>query len=100
MQIAGTGLVHIGISSRKFRSHSASSPVLSNAKNSDSIVDLAMQVYLEDFQETVAPPKVNTYPFMDLVSLESDIQLALLYPSNTAGFSYNVIHNFGYVLYI
>ena len=86
MQIAGTSLVHIGISSRKFRSHYASSPVLSNAMNSDSIVDLAMQVCLEDFQETTAPPKVNTYPLVDLVSLESDIQLASLYPSNTAGY--------------
>ena len=86
MQIVGTGLVYIGISIRKFRSHSASSPVLSNAMNSDSIVDLAMQVCLEDFQVTVAHPKVNTYPLVDLVSLESDIQLASLYPSNTAGY--------------
>ena len=33
--------------------------------NSDSIVDLANNVCLEDFQDTAAPPSVNTYPLVD-----------------------------------
>ena len=86
MHIAGTGLGHIGMSSKKLRSHSASSPVLSNAINSDSIVDLAMHVCLEDFQETAALSKVKTYPLVDFESLVSDIQFASLYPSSTAGY--------------
>ncbi|CAL2252328.1 unnamed protein product [Prunus armeniaca] len=48
-------LGHIGISSKKFLSHSASSPALSKAMNSDSIVDRAMHVCLEDFQDIAAP---------------------------------------------
>ena len=75
---------HIRISLRKWQSHSASSPALSKAMNSDSIVDLAMQVCLEDFQDTVAPPRVKTYPLVDFESLVSDIQFASQYPSNIA----------------
>ncbi|CAL5433238.1 unnamed protein product [Camellia sinensis] len=83
---SGTGFGHIGISSRKWRSHSASSPALSKAMNSDSIVDLAMQVCLEDFQDTAAPPRVKTYPLVDFKSLVSDIQFASQYPSSTVGY--------------
>ncbi|CAL8148196.1 unnamed protein product [Prunus armeniaca] len=79
-------LGHIGISSKKFLSHSASSPALSKAMNSDSIVDRAMHVCLEDFQDTAAPHNVNTYPLVDLVSVLSEIQLASLYPSNIGGY--------------
>ena len=68
MQIAGTGFDHLGISSTKWQSHSASSAALSSAMNSDSIVDLAIQVYLEDFHEIVAPPSVKTYPLVDFES--------------------------------
>ncbi|KAL2460236.1 Uncharacterized protein Adt_43656 [Abeliophyllum distichum] len=73
------------VSSKKLRSHSTFSPALSNAINSDSIVDRAMQVCFEDFQDTAAPPSVNTYPLVDLESFISDIQFASQYPSNTAG---------------
>ena len=38
----------------------ASSPALSKAMNSDSIVDRAIHVCLEDFQETAPPPSMNT----------------------------------------
>ena len=86
MQIAGTGFDHLGIFSTNWRSHSASSVALSKAMNSNSIVDLAMHVYLEDFQETAAPSKVNTYSLMDFKSFISDIQFASLYPSSTAGY--------------
>ncbi|PHT93626.1 hypothetical protein T459_01508 [Capsicum annuum] len=43
------GLGQYEISSKKFRSHSAFSPALSNAINSDSIVERAIQVCLDDF---------------------------------------------------
>lgn len=86
MHIAGTGLGHIGMSSKKLQSHSASSPILSKAINSDFIVNLAMHVCLEDFQETAAPLRVKTYPLVDFESVVSDIQFASLYPSSTTGY--------------
>lgn len=85
MQTAGTGFDHFGISSKNCLSHYASSPHLSKATNSDSMVDLVITVCLEDFQDTAAPAIVNTYPLVDFESLISDIQLASLYPSRTAG---------------
>ena len=45
---------------------------------------LVMHVCLEDFQDPTAPQTVKTYPFVDLVSFVSNIQLATLYPSSTA----------------
>ena len=83
----GTGLGQLGISSKNFRSHSASSPALSKAINYDSIVDLAIHVCLDDLQDTAAPPNVNTYPLVDFVSLVSVIQFASQYPSSTSGYS-------------
>ena len=62
MQIGGIGFGHLGISSRKWRSHSASSSHLYRAINYDSVVDLTITVCLEDFHETVAPLNVNTKP--------------------------------------
>ncbi|CAN8307660.1 unnamed protein product [Cochlearia groenlandica] len=82
---AGTGFPHMGTSSKKLRSHSASWAALSRAINSDSTVDLAMTVCLEDFQDTAAPAMVKTYPLVDFEFLESAIQLASLYPSKTPG---------------
>ena len=73
---AGTGLGQLKISSKKFRSHSASSPALSKEINFDSIVDLEIQVCLDYFQDTTAPPSVNTYPLVDFVSLVLVIQFA------------------------
>ena len=64
----------------------ASSPALCKAMNSDSIVERAIHVCLEDFQDTAAPPRVNTYPLVDFDSSESAIQLASLYPSSTGGY--------------
>ena len=68
-----TGLGHNGISFKNYRSHSASFLALSKAINSDSIVKWAMQVCLEDFQDTSMPPRVNTYPLVDFDSSESAI---------------------------
>ena len=66
------------MSSEKFLNHSASSTTLSKAINYDSIVERAIHVCLEDFQEIAAPPNVNTHPLVDLVSVLSEIQLASL----------------------
>ena len=66
------------MSSKKLRSHSASAAVVSNAMNSDSIVDLAATVCLLDFQDTAGLPSVKMYPLVDLEFLESAIQLASL----------------------
>ena len=84
--MAGTGFCHNGISSKNYRSHSASSPALFKAMNSDSIVERAIHVCLEDFQDNAAPPRVNTYPLVDFDSSESAIQLASLYPSSIGGY--------------
>ena len=73
MLIDGIGLGQFGISSRKFRSHSASSVVLSNAINSDSIVDLEIHVCLEDFHYTISLPSVKINPLVNLESTVSDI---------------------------
>ncbi|KAG6485172.1 hypothetical protein ZIOFF_053702 [Zingiber officinale] len=55
--VSGSSFDHLGISSKNCRSHSASSPYLSRATNSDSIVDLVITVCLEDFQEMTAPAR-------------------------------------------
>jgi len=81
--MACTDLGHSGISFKNYRSHSASSLALFKALNSDSIVERAMQVCLEDFQDTVAPPRVKMYPLVDFDSSKSAIQFALMYPSST-----------------
>ena len=65
MHIAVTGFYHNGISSKNYRSHSASSPALSKVVNSDSIVKWVIHACLKDFQDTTAPPKVNTYLLVD-----------------------------------
>jgi len=86
MYIAGTSFVHNGIYFKNCRSHSASSLALSKAMNSDSIMERVIHVCLKDFQDTAAPPRVNTYPVVDFYSLESAVQLASLYPSNIGGY--------------
>ena len=58
--------------------YSASVLVESNAKSSDSMVLLEINVCLVDFQDTAAPPNKNTYPVVDLTSEKSPIQLASL----------------------
>jgi hypothetical protein len=59
------------------------SRTLSKAINLDSIVDLAMQVCLKDFQETAVPLIVKINSLVDFESLILDILLASLYPSST-----------------
>ena len=74
MVIVDIGFYHLGISSKNWHSHSASSVTLSRAMNSDFIVECAMHVYFEDFQDIVAPLSIKTYPLMDFESFISDIQ--------------------------
>jgi len=84
--MTSTGLGHKGISSRNYRTHSASSPALSKAINFDSIVEQSMQVYLEDFQDTVTSSRVKMYPLINFDSLKFAIQFASLYPLSTGGY--------------
>ena len=60
MHIGGICFGYLGISSRKWRSHSASSSHLYRAINSDSVVDMTIIVCFEDFHETVSLLNVNT----------------------------------------
>ena len=75
-----------GISAKKFRSHSASSPALSKAMNSDSIVERDIHVCLNDFRDISPPPIVKTYPLVDFVYVDPVIQFASLYPTRMAGY--------------
>ena len=79
------GLGQNEVSSTKFRSHSASSPTLSKAMNSDSIVERAIHV-LDDFQDIAPPPIVKTYQLVNFVSVDPVIKFISLYPSRTAGY--------------
>ena len=45
-------------------SHKASDPAFSKATNSISMLDLIVQVFLDNFQETTPPVSVNTYPLV------------------------------------
>ena len=73
MHMVGISLGHSGISSKIYRSHSASSTALSKAINSDSIVERSMHVYLKDFQETATPSRLKMYLLIDFDSSESAI---------------------------
>ena len=85
MQTEAIELVYNGVSINKLLSHSALDPAFFKATNSDSMVDLAMQVYLDVFQEIAPPTSVNTYPLVCFTSSVSKIQLASPYPSNIVG---------------
>ena len=58
-QTETTELVNGGISINKLLSHTALDPAFSKAINSVSILDLTMQVFLDDFQETILPASVK-----------------------------------------
>ena len=67
MHVTGTGFGHNGISFKNYRNHYSSSLTLSKTMNSDSIMERAIHVCLEDFQDTVVPPRVNMYSLVDLI---------------------------------
>ena len=70
MHIGAIGLGQNEKSSKKLRRHSASSNALFKAMNSYSIVERAIHVGLDDFQDIAPPPIVKTYPFVDFVSVD------------------------------
>ena len=59
---------HKGKSANKLLNHLVSCPAKSSAMNSDFIVDLAMQVFFDDFHEIAPPHNVKTYPLVELTS--------------------------------
>lgn len=67
--------------------------------NSNSMVYLANNVCLKDFQDIAAPPSVKIYPLVDFELFESNIQFASLYPSKTTGSLPSEVHNFWYIVY-
>jgi hypothetical protein len=73
------------MSNNIFLSHSASFPAAANAINSDSIVECEIHVCFFEAQQMAPPPRVNTQPDVDLLSLVLIIQLASEYPSSIAG---------------
>lgn len=83
---AVTYLYQHDISSKRYRCHWVSSFASSKAMNSDSIVDIVIQVCLEGFHETTPPLIMNTYPLVDLDFFVSDIQFASLYHSSIVGY--------------
>ena len=74
MYVEGTYFGQFSISSKKLGSHSTSTPALSKAMNSTSIIDLAIHACLENFYDTASLPRVKIYPIMDFESLQSDVQ--------------------------
>ena len=68
--------------------------------NSDSIVERAIHVCLDDFQDIDPPPIVKTYPLVDIISGDPVILFASLYPSRTTGFCCNAKHSFEFHLSI
>ena len=87
LQCMHTGVIGLGqniIFSKKFRSHSASSPGFSMEMTSESIEERAIHVCLDDLQDIAPPPIVKTYPLVDFISVDLVIQFASPYPSRTA----------------
>lgn len=73
IQIGGIGFIYIGMSSKKQQNHSTSTDALIKAIRFDFIVDLVMQVCLEYFLDTVAPPSAKIYPLTGFVTFVSFI---------------------------
>lgn len=86
MYIGSTNFSPIRISYNKWHNHLTSSPYLSKVINSNYIVDRAITVSLEDFDDIIAPTRANTYLLVDFESFTSYIQFASLYPSNIDGY--------------
>ena len=77
-------LPHKSISAKRFLSHSASCPANSRAMNSDSMVECAIQVCLEDFHE-IAPARTKcAIQLVELSSSLSNTQFPSQKPSKTA----------------
>ena len=76
MQTNAIKLVNRGKSTNKLISLLALDLAFFKATNSNSIMNLTMQVSLNNFQETTPPISVNIYPLVDFTLSVSAIQLA------------------------
>ena len=77
------GLIHKEISAKRFLNHSTSKLTFSKTINSVSIANRVMQVCLVDFPEIALPPRMKTYPLVDFISFEFEIQFVSLNLSRT-----------------
>ena len=68
MRISSIGFSTICKFIKISRSHSSSTFVVSNVVCSTLIVDVIMIVCLQEFQETMPPPRVNIYPIVAFLS--------------------------------
>ena len=57
-----------------------------------------MQVFLVDFQETAPSPRVKTYPLVDFISSESEIQFASLNPSWKSTIAQTIVNGASQIL--
>ena len=88
------GLGQNGTSSMKFRSHSASSPALFKAMNSDTIVERAIHVCFDDLQDIVPPPIVKMYLLVDFILIDPVINLHYYICKERLDICCNVKHKF------
>jgi len=65
MYTTGIGFGPNKASSKNCQNHYASLVALSKVTNSYSIVEHATRVFFKDFQDTAAPPSMNTYSLVD-----------------------------------
>jgi hypothetical protein len=59
MDIKGVGFIPNGIFVKKFLNQSTSFSADSKAINSDYMVDRAIKLCLDDFQDTTPPPRIK-----------------------------------------
>jgi len=97
--MVGTGLDYSGISTKNCQSHYTFSPALDKVINSNSIVEWALQVCLENFQDIVASPRVKMYLYVNFDFSKSIIQFVSLYPSSTCGY-FSYLKAYSLILYM
>ena len=85
---------------RNFGAISASSSTLSKAMNLDSIVERAIHVCLDDFQDIAPPPIVKMYPLVDFVLVYPVFNWHHYILQEQLDICCNVKHSFGYHLSI
>lgn len=77
--------------------HSTYSIHLFGVINIDSIVDLAITRYFEDFHDTTTSPRVKPNSLMKFESLDADIQLDLLHSFIQLDIFYNADQSYEYI---
>ncbi|GKD79755.1 hypothetical protein Tco_1342376, partial [Tanacetum coccineum] len=91
IEIGAIGLDHNRISRIKFFNHSLR--VAAKATNSYSTVELVMQVCFLEAYEMEPPPRKNTQPLVEELSLILLIQLASGYPFRIEDIQYMLNYN-------